>query len=465
MTAEKKGKGSVIALTAALLTACTAYQLNASMVAPALVTIGAELGVGEADVGLVQTMFFTPAALFALFVPRLSDMKGRRLLLTAMLAVLALGSFLAAVAPNLATLLAARTVQGVAGPVLSVSMLMLRTEIEDEKLYATLLGLIAAVSGGLCGLDSIAGGWLASNLGFRAVFWTIGGIAAVAALMAWKFTRESKPSAGRAMDWTGVGFLVASLACLLLALNRAGANDPAIVILGFALAGFVAFRLFVAAEKRVKEPLVAIEHLRRRGTWALLLTTVLTMTGGFAVVNGTALSLAQNTAAGFGLAPHVAALYLLTPFAVAGWIASPLAGRLAPVIGYANMLRTGLAGAAASLALVLFLGISNLQWLVAGLVLMGVTFTGCAILMLNALAISLSPAENPGFLPGINSGAFCLGAGLSFAVIPPVMAAFTSSDPASTAGWSAGVTAGLVIIAAALAVSFLIPGEKKREKI
>lgn len=55
-------RGGAVALTAALLTACVAFQLNASMLSPALVTMGEELGTDQAAIGLSQTWFFTTAA-------------------------------------------------------------------------------------------------------------------------------------------------------------------------------------------------------------------------------------------------------------------------------------------------------------------------------------------------------------------------------------------------------------------
>ena len=41
-------RSGAVALTAALLTACVAFQLNASMLSPALVTMGEELGTDQA---------------------------------------------------------------------------------------------------------------------------------------------------------------------------------------------------------------------------------------------------------------------------------------------------------------------------------------------------------------------------------------------------------------------------------
>ena len=63
-------KKSIGALTAALLAACIAFQLNASMLSPALATMAHELRTDDATIGLSQTLFFTIAALFSLFLPR-----------------------------------------------------------------------------------------------------------------------------------------------------------------------------------------------------------------------------------------------------------------------------------------------------------------------------------------------------------------------------------------------------------
>ena len=110
------------------------------MLGPVLITIGQELQANEADVGLSQTAFFTAAALFSLFLPRLSDIKGRKLILSIMLLVMTLGTVLAALAPNIETLFVARVIQGISGPVVPICLLMLRSEISDVKTYATLNG-------------------------------------------------------------------------------------------------------------------------------------------------------------------------------------------------------------------------------------------------------------------------------------------------------------------------------------
>ncbi|MCS6574459.1 MFS transporter [Curtobacterium flaccumfaciens pv. flaccumfaciens] len=458
-------KKSIGALTAALLAACIAFQLNASMLSPALVTMARELHTDDATIGLSQTLYFTLAALFSLFLPRLSDIVGRKRVLLGMLAVMLVGSIVAALAVNVPMLFAGRIIQGVTGPVVPICLLVLRNEISDPKRYGAALGLLTAVNGGIAGVDALAGGWIATNFGFRGIFWVIAVVTVLALFLVAVWGVESKPSAGTRMDWIGVVPLVVSVGALLTAFNEAGklgAANPVLVVGGVVVA-LVAFAVFWAVESRVREPLVETRFLKRRATWALLATTFLTMTGVFAVVNGLVTSLAQNGDAGFGMEPDLASLVFLTPYALVGWIVGPFAGRLAPTIGYRAVLRFGLIGSIVSTVLMALVGVHSLPVLVTATVLIGITYAGIANIILNGLGIVLSPESNPGFLPGLNAGAFNLGAGVSFAVLPALQIALGVGGSAGTAGYSGGMLLGAAITTVALAISFLIPRPESAE--
>ncbi|AMM19511.1 multidrug ABC transporter [Frondihabitans sp. PAMC 28766] len=447
------------ALTAALLAACIAFQLNASMLSPVLVTMATQLHTDQATIGLSQTLFFTAAALFSLFLPRLSDIVGRKRVLTWMLVVMLIGSVVAALAVNVPMLFAGRIIQGVAGPVVPICLLMLRSEVKDPKRYGVTMGLITAVNGGIAGIDALAGGWLATNFGFRSVFWVIAAIAALAALFVIFWGVESRPSNGVRMDWWGVLPLVVSIGALLTAINEAGklaSADWALVIGGVVVA-VVGFVVFWRLENRIRQPLIPTAYLRRRASWALLVTTLLAITGVFAVVNGLVTSLAQNADAGFSMKPDVASLAFLTPYALVGWLVGPFAGRLAPTLGYRTMLRIGIGGSVVATLIMAFVGVHSLPVLIAATVLIGISYAGIANIMLNGLGIVLSPADNPGFLPGLNAGAFNLGAGLSFAVLPVLQVVGSPTGSHSTVGYTTGMLLGAAITLGAFAVSFLIP--------
>ncbi|WP_240051188.1 MFS transporter [Pseudonocardia sp. EV170527-09] len=366
----------VVTLVVAVLAACVAFQLNASMLSPALVTMARELGTDDATVGLSQTMFFTLAAMFSLFLPRLSDIAGRRRVLLVMLAVMLVGSVVAALAVSVPMLFAGRILQGITGPVVPICLLMLRSEIADPRRYGVVLGLITAVNGGVAGLDALLGGWLATHHGFRSIFWVIAAVTVVALVLVAVWGVESRPSEGARMDWRGVVPLVVAVGALLLAFDEAAALSDASwgLVAGYALLAVVAAVVFWRLQGRTAQPLVAPEDLRRRATWATLGTTLLTMTGVFAVVNGLVASIAQNPTAGFGLGADLTALALLAPYALIGWLVGPFSGRLAPVLGYRTVLRVGLAGSVVATVLLAVVGVHSFPVLVVATLLLGVTY-------------------------------------------------------------------------------------------
>ena len=180
LTHEPKTPANVAALMAALLAACVAFQLNASMLSPALVTMGKELHTDQAVIGLSQTWFFTAAALFSLFLPRLSDIVGRKKILVGMMVLMAVGSVIAALAPDVTWLFVGRIIQGVSGPTVPLCLIMLRSAVSNPQKYGTLMGLITAVNGGVAGVDSFVGGYFAEHYGFRSIFWLMVVLAVVA---------------------------------------------------------------------------------------------------------------------------------------------------------------------------------------------------------------------------------------------------------------------------------------------
>src|SRR5699024_2241913 len=255
---------------------------------------------------------------------------------------------------------------------------------------------------------------------FRSVFWLIAIVGFIAVAMVAIWAPESKPSSGIKVDWWGALFLVISVCAITLAVNEAGKAGNAnwiAVIIGLVI-GLAVFAVFWKWENKHDQPLVAPKYLKRRSTWGLLLTTVLTMTGIFAAVNGVAVSLAQNPDAGFSMSADAASLFLLAPYALIGLVVGPFAGRFAPLIGYGNLLRIGHAASAPSPRLLAFVGVHSQRVLISAVTLLGITCAGIGNIVLNNLGVVSSPQDNEGFLPGMTSAAFNWGAGVSFAILP-----------------------------------------------
>lgn len=452
-------KRSTAAVMTALLVACFAFQLNASMLSPALRVMAKELKTTDDVIGLTQTVFFTAAALFSLFLPRLGDMIGRRKLLTGMMALTAVGCVLSALAGmtgSVALLFVGRVIQGVAGPTVPVCLIMLRVAVPDPKRYGTLLGVITAVNGGIAGVDALAGGWLAQNFGFGSVFWTMAIIAVLAAVAVAFLTDESLVPGDHRMDWSGTIALVVAVGALLTIFNELAklSNANFWLVAGLFLLAALSAVAFWIQEDRTSQPLVATVYLKSRSTWALLLTTTLTMTGVFAVMNGLVPGLAQDTDYGPGLSPDVVSFWTLTPYAIAGLLMGPVSGTLAGRFGYRKVLRVGLLGTVIGLGAIFVISPSATPVLLLAVnVFVGITYAGMSNIMLNGLGVVLSPSDNPGYLPGLNAGAFNLGAGISFAILPAVSVALGNG----LGGFQGAVITGLVLLALAFASSLLIP--------
>lgn len=450
---------STAAVMTALLVACFAFQLNASMLSPALERMAKELKTTDDVIGLTQTVFFTAAALFSLFLPRLGDMIGRRKLLTGMMVLTAVGCVLSALAgmtSSVALLFVGRVIQGVAGPTVPVCLIMLRVAVPDPKRYGTLLGVITAVNGGIAGVDALAGGWLAQNFGFGSVFWTMAVIAVLAAVAVAFLTDESLVPGDHRMDWSGTIALMVAVGALLTIFNELAklSNANFWLVAGLFLLAALSAVAFWIQEERTSQPLVATVYLRSRSTWALLLTTTLTMTGVFAVMNGLVPGLAQNTGYGPGLGTDVVSFWTLTPYAIAGLLMGPVSGTLAGRFGYRKVLRVGLLGTVIGLGAIFAISPSATPVLLLAVnVFVGITYAGMSNIMLNGLGVVLSPSDNPGYLPGLNAGAFNLGAGISFAILPAVSVALGSGLD----GFQGAVITGLVLLALAFASSLLIP--------
>lgn len=460
-----KGAQNIVALMTALLVAIFAFQLNASMLSPALVTMQNELNTTADAIGLTQTVFFTAAALFSLFLPRLADLKGRRKVLVGMLALTGIGCVISAAAPNVTVLMVGRALQGVAGPVVPMCLIILHQQVTEEKRYTRLMSILTSVNGGIAGVDAILGGWLAGTFGFRSVFITMAVIALIAVILVRAFATESTAADTPRMDWLGVVTLGIAFLAAYLAISEieklAAANWLLVAVL--VIVAVVFFVLFWNHEKNDAAPMVTTRYLSQRRTWGLLLTTLLTMTGVFAIMNGVVPAIAQDDTLWAGLGADVVSFATLTPYALLGLVFGPIAGIMASKFGYHKILRLGLGVSIVGTLFGLFMANNpGIVTLVVISVVLGISYAGTANIMLNGLGIVLSPEDNPGYLPGMNAGAFNLGAGLSYAVLYAVMGSVASTGGAA-AGYSAAMVAATVLLAAAFACSFLIPRESEAD--
>src|SRR5215469_17623936 len=99
----------------ALLFGVVAFQLNASMVAPAVPEIARALRTTAGLVAVSQTLFFLVGGIVGIVLTRYSDHAGRRKILIYSLVAMCLGTVAAMLAPSITILCAGRLLQGASG--------------------------------------------------------------------------------------------------------------------------------------------------------------------------------------------------------------------------------------------------------------------------------------------------------------------------------------------------------------
>ena len=431
--------GTAIKLTA-LLFGVIAYQLNASMVTPAVPEMARTLHTTPDAVAFSQTLFFLIGGITGVVLSRLSDHAGRRKVLLYSLIVMCVGTLLAMLAPNIFVLMLGRLLQGACGATFQITYLILR-DILTPKQFGPALGLVTAISGGVGGADQFLGGLFSDHFGFRSIFLFILVIGIAAVALSAAFVPESTSNTPGKMDWPGATALSAALIAINFAANSGGSigwlNARTLAPL---LITAICFLAFWVIEKRRTHPLIRTEHLKSRQAWPILAATLAALTGIFAAINFTVVLFSQDHHFGYGMSATASSLMFLSPAAFIGLASAPFSGWLAPRIGWRILLWTGLSMCTATLLVTtLFL---DHRWIVfATFCLLGVFYNGMALTAMNGLGVILSPRDAPGSLPGLSGACFGIGAGLGIAIVAPIASAGTLQGYREAMFLSTGITA------------------------
>ncbi len=432
--------GNVPLLVGTLILGVLAFQLCASMVTPALPSIAEQLGVDTTAVSQVSSLFFLASAVGGVFLSRWSDFLGRKKTFMIVMALLVGGTILSLFATSLPMLLVGRILQGASGAAFQLAYVTLN-ETLSAKTFATAIGVITAVNGGVGGLDGWWGGILTERFGFQSIFVVILAVAVLAWLAIAVVVPNTRPAAETGtMDWAGASMLGLALISLTYFMSQGPSAGwthwSTLALAAGAVAFFAAFWL---VEKRVVTPMFPVEHMKSRQVWPVILTTVLALSSVFAVINFTIVLLSQDTTVGYGLDAATASLLFLTPPAMIGLLSAPLSGWLAGRFGWIRIARLGIIAAIVAL-LVIALFAEN-RWVVFAMVaVLGVAYNGMILTTINGLGVVMSPPEAPGALPGLNSAAFGIGASLGIGIVAPIVTLGTMGGYVTALWVSLGIT-------------------------
>ncbi|GAA3406156.1 MFS transporter [Pseudarthrobacter polychromogenes] len=456
MGEEAPRRGNSALITFYLALGGLSFAVLQSLVAPALSTIGKDLGASTGDVSWILTAYLLSASVLTPIFARLGDMLGKRRILIVVLSILLIGTLLAALAPNLGVLVAARALQGAAGAVMPLSIGIVRDELPGEKVSVT-IGLLSAIFGIGAGVGILAAGPIVENLDWHWLFWLPLALIVIALLGTIFGMPESPIRTPGRLDLVGTAVLTVSLVSLLLAISE-GQNWGwgSLKTLGLLTLGAAALVGFVLVELRVKEPLIDVRLFKIRGVWTAHIVALVfgfAMFGTFVLVP-TLLQLPAAVGYGFGKSVSEAGLFLL-PTVLMMVVLGPVAGLMIRKSGPKTPMLIGALFVTAAFILPAVAHGQLWQIVLSGL-LTGAGI-GLALAATSNAIIESVPATQTGEAISANTIARTIGSSIGTAVIASLISSNSTAqglpmDDAFTIGfWTCAAVGALAIIGAVLA--------------
>lgn len=272
-----------------------------------------------------------------LLAARAADLIGRRQVFLVGVAVFTLASLAGGLAPNGATLIAARLIQGVGAAMLAASSLSLLTLTHTGEQRARALSIWSATSGSAGALGLVLGGVITSGLGWRWVLLVNVPLGVALWIAASTALAPALPEERRRVDVLGAFTITVSLAALTYAISRAqevgwvSATTVSTLVLA---AGFLV--LFVVVECRRPAPLVPLSIFRHRNV--VIANTIVALIGAVMTTTLVLLSLYQQHVLGQSPLRTGLALVPMSVVLTVGAIASKC---LLPRFGAHRLIITG----------------------------------------------------------------------------------------------------------------------------
>ena len=320
---------------------------NTSTLDVALPVVARHFSANATQASWIVLSYMLVNTILILVFGRVADMVGRRRLYMVGLAILTGSSVLCGFAPSAFVLAVCRALQAVGAAAIITNTTALLTDAFPRRLLSTGLSFNVTAASAAQVAGPIVGGALATALGWRAVFWFNVPFGVAGLLWAMRTLHADPPRRTREpFDMVGAALTFTLVGGLILALSEGGAlgwSNP-LVVVGVVL--FVAsLPIFIITQRRRRYPMLDLSVFSDRERSMAYASNLLMAVARFAVV----LLIALYLQAASGADPFQAGLRVI-PVAGGMVLASPVAGRLAKRYPARWLSSTGMAIAAAGLA-------------------------------------------------------------------------------------------------------------------
>jgi len=426
---------------AVLAVSISSFSLLQSLIVPVLTTIEREFETDQATVTWVLTAYLLSASISTPLLGRIGDVVGKTRMLVVCLVALAVGSLLAALAPSIGWLIAARVVQGAGGGVLPLAFGIARDEFEGEVTKA--LSVLASLAAVGFGFGIVLAGPIVDLMGYQGLFLLPMVATALAGTAALLFIPQSPVRTPARLPLVPAVLLAIWLVALLLALsegNQWGWTSPRILALfGAAMVGTAAW---IVVERRVPVPMIDMDMMRLRGVWTTNAVAGLVGFGMFASFGFLPQFLQTPEAAGYGFGASISESgWLLLPSAMMSFVVGFATATLIRRFGARAVIMTG-----AVIMSLTFFSIAmwhDSTWQLY-LLTTGQGFgSGLVFASLAGVVIASVPPEQTGVASGMNANIRTIGGSMGAAVMAGIVTA--KHGPAGFPAES-GYTVGFAVL-------------------
>ncbi len=239
--------------------------LNQTVVTPAQPSIMAEMGIDAATVQWLTTGFTLVNAIMIPVTAYLTDKHSTKALYIISLAIFAVGSLLAGIAPNFAVLLVGRLLQAAgAGILMPMVMTVLMLTFPPER-RGSAMGIFGIVIAFAPAIGPSVAGLVIDSFGWRILFYAIAALIAVViavSVFALKRTEPLNPAAH--LDKISVVMSTVGFGALLYGFSTIGSVGLNVSDSIITLVGLVVLVLFFRRQLKMEQPMLNVRVLANR---------------------------------------------------------------------------------------------------------------------------------------------------------------------------------------------------------